>query len=117
MGVFLADDNANVRSALRLVLEQSAAVRVVGEAADACGLWAGLAALAPRVVLLDWELPGLDPADPLGPLRRGWPAARVVGLSARRGVELAAYRAGAHAFLSKLDPPEQVLATVRQLLG
>lgn len=35
--ILLADDQANVRSALRLLLEQEPGIAIVGEAADATG--------------------------------------------------------------------------------
>jgi DNA-binding NarL/FixJ family response regulator len=58
MRVFLADKQAKVRSALRLLLEQEPGLSVVGEAAEAEDLLAQVQRTRPDLVLLDWELPG-----------------------------------------------------------
>jgi DNA-binding NarL/FixJ family response regulator len=113
MRVLLADDQARVRSALRLLLEQLPEVEVLGEAVDATGLLDWLKAAHPDLVLLDWELPGLPTADPLRHLRDHWPGLLVVALSSQPGVRQAALDAGADAFVSKGDPPERLLAAVQ----
>jgi len=64
MRVFLADDQAKVCSALRLLLEQELGLRVVGEATEAKDLLAQVQRTQPDLVLLDWELPGLQATDP-----------------------------------------------------
>ena len=69
MRVLLADDQAQVRSALRLLLTQEPGLSVVGEATEAQALLAQAEDIHPDMVLLDWELPGLQAADPLSTLR------------------------------------------------
>jgi len=63
--VLLADDQSKVRSALRLVLEQQPGVHILGEAVDTTGLLDWVKTARPDLVLLDWELPGLQAANPL----------------------------------------------------
>ena len=58
MRVLLADDQAWLRSAVRLLLEQEPDIEVVGEAAEANVLLSIIDAVAPDLLLLDWELPG-----------------------------------------------------------
>lgn len=58
--VLLADDHAAIRSGLRLMLEQSEAITVVGEAADGAAAVANARALRPDVVLMDIRMPGVD---------------------------------------------------------
>jgi len=113
MHVLLADDQAKVRSALRLVLEQQPGVSILGEAVDATGLLDWVRAVCPDVVLLDWELPGLKADSLLPTLRQLCPHLKVIALSGRPEARQAALAAGADAFVSKGDPPEQLLAAVR----
>jgi DNA-binding NarL/FixJ family response regulator len=113
--VLLADDQLNVRSALRLLLEQESEFQVMGEVADATGLLMAAAEKEVDVVLLDWELPGL-PADQL--LRLLWyerPSLKIIAMSSRPEAQPAALDMGAQAFVSKNDPPERVLAAIRCL--
>lgn len=58
--VLLADDHAAIRSGLRLMLEQSEAITIVGEAADGAAAVANARALRPDVVLMDIRMPGVD---------------------------------------------------------
>jgi DNA-binding NarL/FixJ family response regulator len=114
--VLLADDQVKVRSALRLLLEQEPDMRVVGEAADATGLLLATKKDA-DVVLLDWELPGLPADQLLRLLKYERPFLKIVGMSSQPQARLAALDAGAHAFVSKNEPPERVLAVIRGLSG
>jgi len=118
MRVFLADDQPRVRSALRLLLEQDPQLSVVGEAAAAEGLLAQVRAAHPDLLLLDWELPGLQAANPLLPaLRALYPRLSVIALSGRPEARRAALAARADAFVSKGDPPERLLAAVNGCMG
>jgi DNA-binding NarL/FixJ family response regulator len=128
MRVLLADDQAKVRSALRLVLEQQPGVSILGEAVDITGLLDWVKAACPDLVLLDWELPGLEAAGPstvlrqaqdgssgqglLSALRKLCPYLAVIALSGQPEARRAALDAGADAFVSKGDPPERLLAAV-----
>ena len=120
MRVLLADDQSKVRSALRLVLEQQPGIHVLGEAVDTTGLLDWVTVTCPDLVLLDWELPGLEADGPstgsgqrlLSTLRELCPCLAVIALSGRPEARRAALDAGADAFVSKGDPPERLLAAV-----
>jgi DNA-binding NarL/FixJ family response regulator len=113
MRVLLADDQTHVRSALSALLKQEADVNVVGEASEAGELLAELQIAHPDVILLDWELPGLARLGSLAALRAGCPALLVIALSGQPEAQRAALAAGADAFVSKVDPPEKLLAALR----
>jgi DNA-binding NarL/FixJ family response regulator len=113
MRVLLADDQAKVRSALRLLLEQQPDLKVLGEAVDAQGLLDWVSAVCPDVVLLDWELPGLQRSDALSILRARCPHLKVIALSGQPEARQAALAGGADAFVSKGDFPERLLTTLR----
>ena len=117
MRVFIADDQKMVRSALRLLLEQDLEVSVVGEAVEADGLLSQVRGACADLVLLDWELPGLQTADPLLPtLRTLCPHMSVIALSGRPEARRASLAAGADAFVSKVEPPDRLLAAVNGCL-
>lgn len=125
MRILLADDQPQIRSALRLLLEQEPGLTVVDEASEVDDLMARVEASQPDVVLMDWELPDRRPLSPsLHPRRALISALRslndhlaVVALSGRPEASRSALAAGADAFVSKGDPPERLLSTLQALDG
>lgn len=61
--VLLADDQAMVRSGLRLILENQPEIMVVGEAADGTEAIRLARQIRPDVCLLDIRMPGLNGID------------------------------------------------------
>ena len=116
MRVLLADDQAKVRSALRLLLELQPGLSVVGEATSAEDLLIEAKATCPDVVLLDWELPNLTTDGSLTILQEACPNLCVVALSGRPEARPAALAAGAYAFVGKAHPPERLLAAIDECL-
>lgn len=112
MKILLADDNPEVRSALRLLLEQEPILAMVMEVTDTQGLLAHLRENCPMVILLDWELPGLHSSDFLGLVRSRCPEMKVIALSSKFEARQEALAAGVDAFVSKAEPPEKILSTV-----
>jgi DNA-binding NarL/FixJ family response regulator len=115
MRILLADDQSRVRSALQMILKEEPGMRVVGEVAEAKGLLVQLQVTQPDLVLLDWELPGLAAIGSLPALRMLCPQVAVIALSGRPEVYQEALSAGVDAFVSKMDPPERLLATLRAI--
>lgn len=111
--VLIADDQSSVRSALRLWLEQSPGVLVVGEALDTAGLLAMLEEQIVNVILLDWELPGLPTTLRFFQLLRAQrPFLHIIAMSSHPTARQTALDAGADAFLNKGAPPETVLTVL-----
>ncbi|MFZ6655192.1 response regulator [Undibacterium sp. TJN19] len=72
-----------------------------------------------RLILLDLGLPGMNGAEAIHSLRRHYPAAMIVVVSAsedRREVD-AALRAGAKAFISKAVSTDMMAGVVRKILA
>jgi DNA-binding NarL/FixJ family response regulator len=112
--ILLADDEARVRSALRLLLEQQPGVEILGEAIDSTGVIDWVKAACPDAILLDWELPGLPATALLPVLACHCPNLQVIALSGRPEARQCALDAGVHAFVSKGDPPEHLLDAIRR---
>jgi two-component system response regulator DesR len=110
MRILLADDQEKVRSALKLFIEQEGGFCVVGEAITASDLLHNIIRTNPQVVLLDWELPGLpDSPYKLNPLRLVAPDLKIIALSGVPEARKSALAEGADGFVSKSEPPENVL--------
>jgi DNA-binding NarL/FixJ family response regulator len=99
---------------VRLLLGQAPDMIVVGEAVDAKQAVALAAEQRPEVVLLEWELPGQNGSSVVADLQAARPGLMVIALSARLEARRSALAAGADGFVSKLDPPESLVAAVRE---
>lgn len=115
MRILIADDQADVRSALGLLLMQQPDLEVVAEATDAVGVLLAAEKQAPTLVLLDWELPGVPSDSLVQALHSQWPQLRVIALSSLPEARSAAVNAGVDAFVDKGDPPDALLAALRKV--
>ena len=116
MNILLADDNPEVRSALRLLLEQEPVSASIVEVSDSLGLLVQLRESCPLAVLLDWELPGSNRGDLLNSLRSCCPKIKVIALSSKYEARQEALAAGVDAFVSKAEPSELILTTLYSLV-
>ena len=115
MRILLADNQSEVRYALRALLKQRPGLNIVGEAANADDLLTQVGRACPDLVLLDWRLRGLASVDLLSALRRTCPDVHIIVLSGRPEARQATLDAGADAFVSKAEPPKRLLTTVQAL--
>jgi DNA-binding NarL/FixJ family response regulator len=124
MRFLLVDDETKVCSALRLLLEQEPDWHVATEISETESLLAYFEKMNggkdrtedPIVLLLDWELPGLNREKVLPVLREKRPDMQIVALSARSYNRPDALELGVDAFISKNDPPDEMLSTLHALV-
>jgi DNA-binding NarL/FixJ family response regulator len=111
MRVFVADNQPEVRSALRLLL-QDLDMQVVGEAANWATALAQTSGTQPDIVVVEWDM---IPADTsLAELRATCPAAIVIVLISHLDARhQAALSAGADSFISKGEAPDRVADRLR----
>ncbi|MCX4694947.1 response regulator transcription factor [Streptomyces sp. NBC_01408] len=113
--VLLVDDDAIVRSGLRLMLGGARDIELVAEAADGAEVPALVAAHAPDLVLMDIRMPGVDGLAATETLRArpGAPEVLVLTTFHTDGHVLRALRAGAAGFLLKDTPPQEIVKAIR----
>jgi DNA-binding NarL/FixJ family response regulator len=113
--VVLVDDQAMVRTGLRMVLAAEPDIEVVGEAADGAAGVRVVTEQQPDVVLLDVRMPGMDGLEAARRILAAGLPTRVVVLTTFDEDEYvtAALRAGVSGFLLKVAPPEDLVTAVR----
>lgn len=126
MRIMIADSHPEVRAALRLLLEEDSPTWiVVSEASNAIELINRARSANPRIVLVDWDLPGMRVAPMSASFQRAdkiivalkaiAPKAKVIVLSTSPEVKDSVLHAGADAFMCKSEPPQQLLEMIRQI--
>lgn len=113
--ILIADRRPRIRFALRALLKRQMELQIVGEAANVEDLEKQIEIVCPDAVLLSWRLNGLATADWLGALTKSRPGLHVIVLSGRPEAQRAALAAGADVFVSKIDPPDKLLAAIESV--
>ena len=113
--IIVADGEDKVRSALRLLIEQERSLEIIGEAAEATALLAGVEAHHPDIVLVDWALPGIEAREMVRLLHLLHSDLTIIVLSGRPEALQAALDSGADTFVSKGDPPDHLLTALRAI--
>jgi DNA-binding NarL/FixJ family response regulator len=114
MKIGIADPQARVRFGLRILLEQQTGWIVCGEASDDQELQALARDHRPDLLLIDWDLPGEPPVCLLHLLQVQFPEIIRITMSGRQELRHDALQAGADGFVCKTEPPEKLLATIRE---
>ncbi|MGF6109945.1 response regulator [Pseudomonas frederiksbergensis] len=109
MKVLLVDDHAVVRMALGMILAREGH-EIVGECDNGVDALSKAFELQPDAIVLDLDIPQLDGMAVLDRLRVGGNKAHVLVHTGLKSQAYAAQcmRAGASAFLSKVDDPEEI---------
>lgn len=114
--VLLVDDQELLRAGFRIILGAQPGIEVVGEAGSGAEAIAAAAALAPDVICMDVQMPGMNGLDATRAIT-GDPsiAAAVLILTTfdRDDYLFEALAAGASGFLLKNSSPEQLIEAVR----
>lgn len=114
--ILLVDDEQEVRQGWRMRLTLEPDMLVVGEAANAETALALAEKARPDVILLDIKMPGRDGLMITRQLCHTVPGCKVIIVtiydsSNHRNLAMAA---GAAAFIAKQEPPESLLAAIRE---
>ncbi|HSJ44077.1 MAG TPA: response regulator transcription factor [Euzebyales bacterium] len=119
IGVVLVDDDALMRAGLRMILEQTDDITVVGEADDGTTALGVVQRMRPDVVLMDVRMPELDGIAATERILARPSPPKVVVLTT---FELDDYvfdalAADASGFLLKRTPPDQLVQSIREVVA
>ena len=122
MQIYLIDDDAAVRSVLRLLIEDGSLGTIVGCSDNAMDALEDLREIHPDIVVVDLLMPGMDGIEFVQQAKGRWPELRFVMLSQVTSKDMVAeaYAAGVDFFISKpVNSVEvaSVLTKVSQLLA
>jgi DNA-binding NarL/FixJ family response regulator len=121
VNVVLVDDQVLMRTAFRVIFDETDDIAVVGEAGDGAAAVDAVDQLRPDVVLMDIRMPGMDGVEatrrirslPAGPHATDGPRVLILTTFDLDEYVYAALRAGASGFLLKDALADDLLAAVR----
>lgn len=113
--VMITDDHLIVREGLRLILETTEGIEIVGEASDGAECLHLVPKLKPDVILMDLQMPRMDGITAIGHLRREHPEIAIVILTTFNEDELMirGLQAGARGYLLKDTNRTNLLDTIQ----
>lgn len=112
MRIILADHHPKTLGALKTMLCEKSEFEVAGEAANAADLLSLAFDRQPDLALLDWELPDLPIKELIKKLHSCRPRPFVVVIGSNPEYMKTLLKAGADAFVSKIDEPGWLLDTL-----
>ena len=113
--VLITDDHLIVREGLRLILETTDRIEIVGEASDGAECLSLVSAFKPDVILMDLQMPRMDGITAINHLRRDHPEIAIVILTTFNEDDLMVrgLQAGARGYLLKDTSRENLLDTIQ----
>jgi DNA-binding NarL/FixJ family response regulator len=113
--VVMADDHPVAREGLRNLLEKAVDIKVVGEANNGAEVLRLIEKLAPDVLLLDMEMPGMTGIEVARQLQAANTSVHILALSAYDDKEYiqGLLANGAAGYLTKEEAPQTIVEAVR----
>ena len=113
--VLLVDDHPFVRTGIRNILQEISNIQVVGEAGDGFQALRLVESLAPDVLVLDMEMPGMKGIDVARELRAKGSNLPILALSAHEDKQfiLGMLANGAAGYLVKDEVPETIVRAIQ----
>jgi DNA-binding NarL/FixJ family response regulator len=115
----LADDNETIRQLIKALLETQPDWQVVGEATDGQDAIEKTRELNPDVVILDFDMPGMNGIDATRVIVKEFPGTAVVLLTLHESKTMArlALRAGARCSLIKSKVAQHLVEVVESVIA
>lgn len=117
IGVLLVDDHKLVRTGIKLMLDKTPDIRVLGEASTGEEAVEQARALKPQVILMDVSMPGIGGLEATRKLAMSLPGARVIVLSAQTAepFPMRLLEAGASGYLTKDSAEDEIITAIRRV--
>ena len=117
--VLLVDDHPFVREGIRSFLSDLPDFEVVGEAATGAEALRLAEQHEPDFILLDINMPGINGLEAVGQLRKLTPEAKILILTVHNSREYVLHvaKSGAHGYILKEAPPEELLQAMQAIRG
>ncbi|MCV9386387.1 response regulator transcription factor [Reichenbachiella ulvae] len=117
ISVVLADDHSVVRKGLKLLLEESGSIDVVGEANSGDQALELINELRPQVLVTDITMPGLTGLELIPLVKKKFPDTNILVLSTHNDEEyiLVSFEEGALGYLPKNTKAEQLVAAIEKI--
>jgi len=111
------EDHPLLREGIAAIINSQPDMLVVAAPANGSEALEAFRALRPDVTLMDLRLPDLNGIEVMIAIRAEFPDARIIVLTTfERDVEIQrALKAGAHGYLLKSMPPQQMVETIRRV--
>lgn len=115
--ILIVDDQRRARQSLQALLATKFCLIEMHEATNGVEAVKGVEEWLPDIVLMDARMPELDGIEATRLIKKRMPHLTVIVLSMYAEYESAALMAGADVFISKGEPPEQLLAALAAAAG
>ena len=117
INVVLADDHSVVRRGIKLLLEDSGLISVVGEADNGEQAIEMVKELKPNVLVTDIAMPGMSGLDLIQVIKKESPDTHILVLSTHNDEEyiLVSFEAGALGYLPKNAKADQLVSAVEKI--
>ncbi len=115
--VLSVEDHPLLREGIAAIINSQPDMLLAGAPANGSEALEAFRALRPDVTLMDLRLPDLNGIEVMIAIRAEFPDARIIVLTTfERDVEIQrALKAGAHGYLLKSMPPQQMVETIRRV--
>jgi DNA-binding NarL/FixJ family response regulator len=112
--IVIVDDEAEVRRALRRLVEERTTLQVVAEASNGAEALTVVEAIQPDAVVMDVKMPVMDGVEATRRIKELHPYIKVIGFSSQDDDATGAIMryAGASKTIVKGDPPDEIVATL-----
>jgi YesN/AraC family two-component response regulator len=117
MRVLVVDDQKRTRQSLRLLLGTMSCIQEIREAADGVEAVALVQEFMPDIILMDARMPEMDGIEATGIIKEQFPQVRIIVLSMYPEYRESALNAGADFFVSKGEPPEDLMSVMGEMVG
>jgi two-component system, NarL family, invasion response regulator UvrY len=119
ISVLLVDDHKLMRTGIKFILDDTADIRVVGEASSGEEALERARVLKPNVILMDVSMPGIGGLEATRKLAMSLPDTRVIVLSAQTAepYPMRLMEAGAAGYLTKDSAGDEIVTAIRRVLA